>query len=89
MNDDVVGFKPPRNNFAHPSFKPWRFELLEYQPAILLLANGAQQSIGKVLTPTGRYGWITCWLQDGDADVAMDDGDPPHSVKWRQCRRVE
>lgn len=61
---------PTQNPFSHPSFKTWRFELVE---------NGV---------PTNRFGWVTGWLHDGDADVLLDDGAPPYLVKWRQCRRL-
>jgi hypothetical protein len=40
------------------------------------------------LQQTGRFGVVLSILQDGDADVKMDDGLPPHIVKWRQIWRL-
>jgi hypothetical protein len=53
-----------------------RFELLVYDMAT------------KQLKQSGRFGKVINILQDGDADVTMDDGNPPHMIKWRQILRV-
>lgn len=44
----------------------------------LLVSNGTGLSL------SGRYGTVIEVLQDGDADVQMEDGQGPYLVKWRQ-----
>ena len=41
------------------------------------------------LKRSNRFGKVINILQDGDADVKMDDGKPPYIVKWRQILAVK
>lgn len=63
---------PEPHPLSHPSFKVFRVELL--------MTNTNQS--------TGRRGWVTGTLQDGEHDVVWDDGEGPHIVKWHMVRKI-
>lgn len=50
--------------------------------------GGLFELIDENRRPTGRLGRILEVLQDGDADVEMLDGKPPHIVKWKQIKPI-
>lgn len=56
----------------------WNKKMLERKSG----ANGMKVGDRVVYTLNGRRGVANEFLQDGDAEVSFDDGQPPHTVKW-------